>query len=164
MLHGFAVQCRHRLNDSVTAVVQFERVRILIVDDCDPWRRAVSFLLTDSDNIQIVGESSDGLDAVHQAEQLRPDVVLLDIELPKLNGLSAARSIRKVCPDTRILFLSSYQGVKMMQEALRVGDGFVVKADAPRDLLPILQAVIRKEPFLRFRFLRRTDDHLDNSG
>jgi DNA-binding NarL/FixJ family response regulator len=142
------------LNDFVSKGVPFKTVRVLIVDDFEPWRRAVCSLLTDSNNIQIVGECSDGLDAVRQSEQLRPDLVLLDVHLPRMNGLSAARSIRKASPETRILFLSSYQCIDIMQEALKVSDGFVVKADAARDLLPILETVIRQEPFLRFNFLR----------
>jgi DNA-binding NarL/FixJ family response regulator len=142
------------LNDSVHEVVQSRKVRVLIVDDFEPWRRAVCSLLAESATIQIVGESSDGLDAVYQSEQLRPDLVLLDVQLPRMNGLTAARSIRKVSPNTKILFLSLYQCIDIMQEALKVGDGFVVKADAARDLLPIVEAVIRQEQFLRFRFLR----------
>jgi DNA-binding NarL/FixJ family response regulator len=152
-IDDLAIQGRHRLNASVNEVAHFEKVRVLIVDDFEPWRRTVCSLLADSSKIQIVGESSDGMDAVHQSEKLRPDLVLLDVQLPKMNGLAAARSIRAACPTTRILFLSSYQGIDIMREALKVGDGFVVKADAPRDLLPILEGVIRREPFLRFRFL-----------
>jgi DNA-binding NarL/FixJ family response regulator len=107
-----------------------------------------------SDKIQVVGQSSNGLDAVDRSIELQPDIVLLDIQLPKMNGLVAARLIRKACPGTRILFLSSYRDIETMREALRVGHGFVVKSDVARDLLPILEAMIRNEPFLRFRFLR----------
>jgi DNA-binding NarL/FixJ family response regulator len=132
---------------------QLGPVRILIVDDFEPWRRAVRLILAEDADLEVVGESSDGLDAVQKSEELQPDLVLLDIQLPKINGLDAARQIRKVSPGTKILFLSSYHSLEMMREALRVGTGFVVKADAARDLLPIVRAVVRNEPFVRFRFL-----------
>jgi DNA-binding NarL/FixJ family response regulator len=133
------------------------KFRVLIVDDCEPWRREVSSLLSESDCVQVVGESSEGQDAIQRSKDLQPDLVLLDIQLPRMNGLMAARSIRDACPNTRILFLSSYQGLDIMQEALHLGDGFVVKADAARDLLPILGSVMRREVFRRFRFLRTED-------
>jgi DNA-binding NarL/FixJ family response regulator len=129
------------------------RVAILIVDDFEPWRSTVRSMLGEDPDLEVVGESSDGLDAVVMSAAIRPHLVLLDIHLPKLNGLDAARQIREVSPGTKILFLSSYHGVDLMREALKIGAGFVVKADAARDLLPIVRAVVRNEPFVRFRFL-----------
>jgi DNA-binding NarL/FixJ family response regulator len=129
------------------------RVAILIVDDFEPWRSTVRSMLAEDPDLEVVGESSDGLDAVVMSAAIRPHLVLLDIHLPKLNGLDAARQIREVSPGTKILFLSSYHGVDLMREALKIGAGFVVKADAARDLLPIVRAVVRNEPFVRFRFL-----------
>src|SRR5271170_1223109 len=119
-----------------------------------------SILAEDAD-LEVVGESGDGLDAVQKSGELLPDLVLLDIELPKMNGLDAARQIRRVSPRTKILFLSSYHSLELMREALKIGAGFVVKADAARDLLSIVRAIVRNEPFVRFRFL---DDGLPNSG
>jgi DNA-binding NarL/FixJ family response regulator len=142
------------LNDDLAGgFTQLEPVRILIVDDFEPWRRAVCSILAEDADLEVVGESSDGLDAVQKSEELQPDIVLLDIQLPKMNGLDAARKIHKVSPGTKILFLSSYHSVEIMREALRIGTGFVVKADAARDLLPIVRAVVRDEPFVRFKFL-----------
>jgi DNA-binding NarL/FixJ family response regulator len=129
-------------------------IRILIVDDFEPWRRSVCSILAEDENLEVVDESSNGLEAVQKSKEWQPDLVLMDIQLPQINGLDAARQIRKISPSTKILFLSSYHSPDMMQEALRVGAGFVVKADAARDLLPILRAIVRNEPFLRFRFLR----------
>jgi DNA-binding NarL/FixJ family response regulator len=128
-------------------------VTILIVDDFEQWRNAVRSMLAEDADLVVVGESSDGVDAVLKSAAIRPNLVLLDIHLPKLNGLDAARQIREVSPDTKILFLSSYHSVDVMREALKIGAGFVVKADATRDLLPIVRAVVRNEPFVRFRFL-----------
>ena len=127
-------------------------VRILIVDDFEPWRRSVCSILADDKNLQVVGECSDGLEAVQRSEELQPDIVLLDIELPGLNGLDAARQIRKASPDSKIVFLSSYHFPEMMQEAVNLGAGYVAKADAVRDLLPIIRAVVRNEPIVRFKF------------
>jgi CheY-like chemotaxis protein len=130
------------LNNSPYEVERIKNIRILIVDDFEPWRRAVCSLLAQSDNLQIVGECSDGFEAVTQSNALRPDLVLLDVQLPKMNGLMAARSIQRECPDRRILILSSYQCIDIIHEALKVGDGFMVKANAARELLPILVAVM----------------------
>jgi DNA-binding NarL/FixJ family response regulator len=121
-------------------------VRILIVDDFEPWRRTVCSILAEDESLKIVGECSDGLEAVLRNEELRPDLVLLDIQLPAMNGLQAARQIRKISPATKILFLSSYPHLDMMQEALKIGVGYIVKADAARDLLPFIRAIVRNEP------------------
>jgi DNA-binding NarL/FixJ family response regulator len=111
-------------------------------------------MLAEDTDLEVVGESSDGQDALHKSKELQPDLVLLDIQLPTMSGLEAAQAIRTISPDTKILFLSSYQHIDVMRDALKVGAGFIVKADAVRDLLPLLRAAIRNEPFLRFRFLR----------
>jgi DNA-binding NarL/FixJ family response regulator len=137
------------------------RVRILIVDDFEQWRRSMSLILAEDADLEVVGESADGLDAVEKTAELLPDLVLLDVQLPKMNGLDAARHIRRISPHTKILFMSSYQSLEVVREALKIGAGFVVKADASRDLLSIVKAIVRNEPLVRFRFL---DDGLPNSG
>jgi DNA-binding NarL/FixJ family response regulator len=140
---------------------QLGLVRILIVDDFERWRCSIGSILAEDADLEVVGESPDGLDAVQKSEKLQPDLVLLDINLPKMNGLDAARQIRRVSPRTKILFLSSYHSVEVMREALKIGAAFVVKADAARDLLLIVRAVVRNEPFVRFRFL---EDRPPNPG
>jgi DNA-binding NarL/FixJ family response regulator len=118
-------------------------VRILIVDDSELWRRSVHLLLTQADNLEVVSEASDGLEAVQKCEQLQPDLVLLDIHLPRMNGFEVARQLSELSPSTKILFLSSTQSPDVMEEALKIGSGYVVKVNAARDLLPLIRAVIQ---------------------
>ena len=143
---------RHSIvNDDWGGFRQLGPIRILIVDDFEPWRRAVCSILAQDTDLELIGESSDGLDAVQKSQELQPDLVLLDLQMPKMNGLEAARQIRKVSPGSKILFLSVSHCQDTMGEALKVGVGFVVKEEAARDLLPAVRSVIRDEPFVPFR-------------
>ncbi len=100
-------------------------------------------------DLVIIGECSDGLKAVLKSEELQPDLILLDIGLPDLNGLEAARQIRKVAPGSRILFLSSYHWPEIVDEAMSIGAlGFVLKVNAARELLPAIRTVLRDERFI----------------
>jgi DNA-binding NarL/FixJ family response regulator len=100
-------------------------------------------------DLVIIGECSDGLEAVQKSEELQPDLVLLDIGLPNLNGVEAARQIRKVAPVSRILFLTSYHGPEILHEAVSVGAlGLVVKLKASRELLPAIRTVLRDQQFI----------------
>src|SRR5271169_1963202 len=106
-------------------------VRILVVDDSEPWRRFVSSMLQKVPKLQVVCEVSDGLKAVQKAEELKPDLILLDIGLPTMNGLDAARQIRKLVPESKILFMSQESDVDTVHETLSLGvSGHVVKVDA----------------------------------
>jgi DNA-binding NarL/FixJ family response regulator len=121
---------------------------ILVVDDSRVWRRSVCSLLHRYMDRVIICEGSDGLEAVQKSEELQPDVVLLDIGLPNLNGLEAARLIRRVAPRSRILFVSSYDWPELSHEAMNLGAlGFVVKSKAARDLLPAISTILRDEQF-----------------
>jgi DNA-binding NarL/FixJ family response regulator len=135
-------------------------VRILIVDDYEPWRRYVRSILEADADLVILGESADGLDAIKQSEELQPGLVLLDIHLPSMNGLEVARQIGVVSPESKVVFVSSSQSIEVMREALKFGAGFVMKTDAENDLLAIVQAICRNQPFVRFRFL---DEHSSKS-
>ena len=138
-------------------------MRILIVDDYEPWRRYVRSILADDADLEIVGESADGLDAIKQSEELQPGLVLLDINLPGINGLEVSRRVYGVAPETKVLFVSSSQSVEVMREALKNGAGFVIKSDAQRDLLPIVQVICKNQPFVRFRLLDDGSSDRDKS-
>ncbi len=124
-------------------------IRVFIVDDFEPWRRAVCSILKPCKDFEVIYEGSDGLEVVQKSAELQPDLVVLDIGLPDLNGLEAARQIRKVSPGSKILFLTLCDDPDLVQEALRVGAlGFVVKSQAACDLLPAVRAVMRDERFV----------------
>ena len=124
-------------------------VRILVVDDFLPWRRFVGSMLQEQPPLRIVGEASDGLEAVQKAGELQPDLILLDIGLPMLNGIEAARRIRELCPKSKILFLSENRSWDIAEEALRTGaGGYVVKSDAAGELLPAVRAVVKGRRFV----------------
>lgn len=118
-------------------------IRILIVDDYEPWRSCVLSLLKENPDFEVVGEGSDGMEAIQMSAELQPDLVLLDIGLPKLNGFDAARRIRKVSADSKIVFLSQNRSQALVREARKIGaHGFVAKIDAAYELMPALKAAL----------------------
>lgn len=124
-------------------------VRILMVDDFDLWKGFVIARLQEQPDLHIVGFASDGLQAVEKAEALQPDLILLDIMLPKLNGIEAATQIRRVAPNSKILFLSGESDMESVRNAFRVGgSGYVSKMEAAAGLLAAIEAVLRGERFL----------------
>jgi len=131
-------------------------VRILAVEDFEPWRRFISSMVEQQPQFRIICEVSDGLEAVQKAKELKPDLILLDIGLPKLNGIAAARQIRRFTPNSKILFLTQESSIAVMREALGIGAGFVVKTDAGRELLSAMKAVMLGEQFLSSRVTTHT--------
>jgi DNA-binding NarL/FixJ family response regulator len=120
-----------------------------VVDDYEPFRRFIRLTLRKGPELQIVGEASDGLEAVHKAEELQPDLILLDVGLPTLNGMEAARRIRKLSPESKILFVSQESSAEVVQQALASGAlGFVVKAHAGSELLAAVEAVLQGTRFV----------------
>ncbi len=125
------------------------RIRVLVVDDHEPFRRFVITTLSAKPELQIISEASDGLEAVQKAVELQPGLIVLDIGLPSLNGLEAARRIREFSPGSKILFLSQESSAEVVQEALCLGAlGYVIKAHAGSQLLAAVDAVLRNEQFV----------------
>jgi DNA-binding NarL/FixJ family response regulator len=124
-------------------------VRVLVVDDYEPWHDFISTTLQQQPELEIVGHVFGGLEAVGEAERLQPDLILLDIGLPKLNGIEAARRIRKCAPQAKILFVSENRSLEVAQEALGTGaGGYVIKSDAAGELLPAVTAVLEGKRFI----------------
>ena len=117
-------------------------LRILVVEDFAPFLQFIRSTLAERPDVQVIGEASDGLEAVHRAEELKPDLILLDIGLPTLNGIEAARQIRQLCPESKIIFVSQESDADVVQEALSFGAlGYVVKTMAGGELLTAIKAV-----------------------
>jgi DNA-binding response OmpR family regulator len=127
--------------------------RVLVVEDSEPFRKFVCSMLAKRPELRIVGEVFDGLEAVHKAEELQPDLIVLDIGLPSLNGLEAARRIGKLSTKSKILFVSQESSADLVRQALGTGArGYVVKTDAGSELLEAVDAVLRTEQFVGRRF------------
>ena len=137
-------------------------IRVLVVDDFAPWRRFVSSIVEKEPGWQIVCEVSDGLEAVYKAEELQPDLVLLDVGLPELNGIEAARQIRKIVPNLKILFLSASDSVEAVEEALNTGaSGYVDKLDAGSELVRAVEAVLQGKLFVSSALRGRISDEAE---
>ena len=119
-------------------------IRILITDDFEGWRRQVRLLFKKRREWQVIAEAADGLEAIQKAEELKPDLIVLDVGLPELNGIEVARRIRQFSPSSKIVFLSQNNDLDVVQAALSTGAlGYVHKTDAESELLPALDAVLR---------------------
>src|SRR5580765_2622395 len=117
-------------------------IKILVVEDYEPFRRHICLSLQQRPEFQ-VSQASNGLEAVQKAKELQPDLILIDIGLPKLNGIEAAKRIRRLAPQAKLLFVSQESDSDVVQEAFRLGArGYVHKALA-RDLLPAIEAVLQ---------------------
>ena len=128
-------------------------IRVLVVEDYEPIQRFVASILQKQPELQIICKASDGLEAVQKAEELQPDLILLDIGLPSLNGIEVARQIRKLSSKSKILFVSQESSPDVVREALGTGaQGYVLKSDAGSELLEGVNAVLRGEQFVGNRF------------
>ena len=146
MFHPVAEKVRA---DRERAGAGVSSVRVLVVEDFAPFRQFICSTLGKRRDLQVICEVSDGLEAVQKAEEWKPDLILLDIGLPTLNGIEAARRIRKLSPESKIIFLSQESSPDVVQEALNLGAwGYVLKARAASELLAAVESVIADKHFV----------------
>jgi DNA-binding NarL/FixJ family response regulator len=127
-------------------------LRILVVDDHEVVRRGVRALIESHADWRVCGETGNGREAVLKAKELQPDVVVLDVTMPGLNGLDATRQIRNVAPKTEVLVLTMHTSEHLAREVLSAGArGYIMKSDAGRDLINAVESVARHKPFLTSR-------------
>lgn len=123
-------------------------IRILLADDHDVVRRGLSALLANRADWQVVGEAQNGREAVSLAVKLKPNVAVLDLSMPELNGLEATRQIRKEVPETEVLVFSMYESEQFVRDLLAAGArGYVLKSDVTTQLLIAVETVARHKPF-----------------
>lgn len=127
-------------------------VRIVIADDHDIARRGIRALLESHPGWEVCGEAKDGRETIEMVARTRPDLVLLDIGMPNLNGLEATRQILETAPDTLVLILTMHDTDQLVREALRAGArGFLLKSDAGRDLIAAVEALEQRRTFFTTR-------------
>src|SRR5450432_2008014 len=127
-------------------------LRILVADDHDLMRRGIKALLQSHAGWEVCGEATTGREAVAKAEQLKPDIVILDISMPDLNGVDAAKRIRKSSPDTEVLILSMHYSDQLIRDILEAGvRGYIVKSDSDRDLIAAVESLANHKPFFTSR-------------
>jgi DNA-binding NarL/FixJ family response regulator len=123
-------------------------LRILIADDHDLMRRGVRALLESHEGWEVCGEAKTGREAVQMAEELRPDIIILDISMPDLNGVEAAKRIRKASGSAEVLILSMHYSEQLIREIVDAGvRGYIVKSDSDRDLVMAVETLARHKPF-----------------
>ncbi len=124
-------------------------VRVLVVDDYEPFRRVVCTILDARPELQVIGEAADGLEAVQKAAELQPDLILLDIGMPALNGIEAAHRISRLVPAAKILFVSQENDMDVIAAALSDGaTGYLHKQTASSELLSAVEAVLQGDGFV----------------
>jgi DNA-binding NarL/FixJ family response regulator len=121
-------------------------VRVLVVDDFEEWRRELCASIQELPDLQVVGEAADGLEAVNKTLELRPDLILLDISLPRLNGIEVARRVSKLCPESKIIFVTENRSSEIREEGFRAGgSAFVIKSDSASELIAAINFVLKRK-------------------
>jgi DNA-binding NarL/FixJ family response regulator len=134
------------------SIILQKPIRILVVDDFEPLRRLVCSVLKERAEFQVIGQAVDGIHAIQKAVELQPDLILLDIGLPKLNGIAAARQIRKLAPKSKILFLTQDTDTEIVKAALSTGaNGYLIKSDLGNEIFEALEAVSQDTRFVSSR-------------
>ena len=124
-------------------------LHILVADDHGIVRSGIKMLIERHDGMRVVAEAEDGVDALEQAQRERPDVAILDVAMPRMTGLQAAREIKAHCPDTSVLLLSMHDDERYLFEALKAGaSGYVLKRQADAELIDAVRSVAAGRPFL----------------
>jgi DNA-binding NarL/FixJ family response regulator len=132
-------------------------IRVLVVDDFEPFRRVVCTILDTRPEFQVIGEASDGLQAVQKAEELQPNLILLDIGMPILNGIEAAQRISRLVPAAKILFVSQENDADVVMAALSNGaKGYLRKQNASSELLSAIATVLRGDRFVSEVLISKT--------
>jgi CheY-like chemotaxis protein len=140
-------------------------VRVLVVDDFEPFRRFTCSAIRKQVGFQVVGEAVDGAEAVQRVQELKPDLVVMDIGLPKLNGIDAARRIRIKSPDCKILFLTGNDDPEVAKEAFEAGaQAYVVKMDAAAELQAALASAILGTRYISKRLSKRIQTSVSGGG
>jgi|SRR5690349_4835626 DNA-binding NarL/FixJ family response regulator len=140
--------------DKRTESYEMSVIEILVVDDHEVVRRAICSVLSSDPLLNVIYQTADGEEAVRKAQEFQPDLVLLDISLPGISGIEAARRIRRVSPESRIIFLSQHDSLQMAKDAFSVGGhGYVAKIDAGSELLKAIRAVREGKQFVSQRIV-----------
>jgi DNA-binding NarL/FixJ family response regulator len=123
-------------------------MRCLLVDDHESVRAGVTAILSSRTNIEVCGEASNGREAIEKARELQPDLIILDVTMPVMDGINSAKEIRSFLPDVPILFFSMHDGIYLVHEAKMAGvQGFVSKTDARATLLDAVDALANKQTY-----------------
>ncbi|GDY22548.1 DNA-binding response regulator [Verrucomicrobiota bacterium] len=141
------------------------KLKILIADDHDIVRRGLRSLVEDQDGWEVCAEAGTGRQAVEKALLLKPDVAVLDITMPELNGLEATRQIRRAQPSTEVLVLTVHETEELVREVLKAGArGYILKSDAGRDLIAAIQSIAQKKPYFNTKVAKLVSESFLKSG
>jgi two-component system response regulator NreC len=126
-----------------------DKLRILIAEDHETVREGLKLIVESQEDMEVVGEAGDGREAIRRAQELAPDIVLMDVSMPKLNGLLASAKLKRIMPDVKILTLTRHTDEAYLQELLQAGvSGYVLKQSASKELLRAIRAVAAGDNYL----------------